>query len=62
MKGAMQQFISIMAASRMASIIKKLLECLNSMSTMPKWMKYINKGKDYNSQTQQYFIVFLNIL
>ena len=36
MKGAMQQFISIMAASRMASIIKKLLECLNSMSTMPK--------------------------
>jgi len=36
MKGTMQQFVSIMAASHMASIIKKLLECLNLTFTMPK--------------------------
>jgi len=29
------------------------------MFTIPKCLKYRNKGKNYNSQTQQYFIKFL---
>ena len=35
---------------------------LNVTFTIPKCLKYRNKGKGHNSQTQQYFIKFLKYI
>jgi len=35
---------------------------LNLTFAIPNCLKYRNKGKDYNSQTQQYFMVFLKYI
>ena len=35
---------------------------LNFKFTIPKGLKYRNKGKDHNSQTQQYFMKFLKYI
>jgi len=35
---------------------------LNLTFTIPKCLKYRNKGKDHNSQTQQYFLKFLKYI
>jgi len=35
---------------------------LNLTFTVPKCLNYRNKGKDHNSQTQQYFVKFLKYI
>ena len=35
---------------------------LNLTFIIPNCLKYRNKGKDYNNQTQQYFMVFLKYI
>ena len=61
-RGVRSKFTNFSEKSKGNLIHRKIIPFLNLTFNVPKCLKYRNKGKDHNRQTQQYFIKFLKYI